>query len=247
MKEIFFKTKDDVTIAANHFDNGFEEVVLIIPGWFMTKDSKAFLELSKELTQNYDVITMDCRGHGKSRGFYTFTAKELNDLEPVITFAKKRYKKVYLMGFSLGGALAILGGALKNDVDRIIAVSAPCDFNKIENQMWHPNAWIPTFKKCELKRWFSVRPSLIVHKKVKPVDVIENLRTPVLFMAGGRDVTVKPWHTKLLYEKAVCEKEFRLFKNSIHAEDIFLADKQKFIETCKSWLNSETTPLTPNI
>ena len=45
MKEIFFKTKDDITIAANHFDNGFEEVVLIIPGWFMTKDSKAFLEL----------------------------------------------------------------------------------------------------------------------------------------------------------------------------------------------------------
>ena len=37
------------------------------------------------------------------------------------------------MGFLLGGALVILHGALVGDVDKIIAVSAPSDFDKIEN------------------------------------------------------------------------------------------------------------------
>ena len=75
------------------------------------------------------------------------------------------------MGFSLGGALVILHGALVGDVDKIIAVSAPSDFDKIENKMWHPNAWIPTLKKFEPKRWVSVRPSAKIGKKIKPVNV----------------------------------------------------------------------------
>lgn len=240
MKEIFFRTNDGVKIAVNHFKDGFDRVVVIVPGWFMTKDSKSFLELSKEFAKSYDVLTMDCRGHGRSGGYYTFTAKELNDLEPVIKFAGEHYREVYLMGFSLGGALAVLEGALKKDVSKIIAVSAPCDFGKIENQMWHPNAWLPTLKKFEPQRWLSIRPSIVIHKKIKPVKVVDRISVPVLFVAGGKDVTVKPWHTKLLYEKALCKKSFKLFENSIHAEDIFLEQKKNFTEFCKSWLEIQS-------
>ena len=47
MEECFVSTNDKVKIALNHFKNGFEEVIIVVPGWFMTKDSKAFFNLSK--------------------------------------------------------------------------------------------------------------------------------------------------------------------------------------------------------
>lgn len=236
MKEIFLNTKDNIKIALNHYKNGHDSVVIIVHGWYMTKDSKAFSQMSECFSKKFDVITLDCRGHGKSSGLYTFTAKETQDIEAVVDFAKLEYKKVYLAGFSLGGALVILHAAIKNDIDKIIAVSAPVSFEKIENQVWHPNAWIPTLKKFELKRWFSIRPSVVPYKKIKPVDVVDKVKIPTLFVAGGRDVTVKKWHTEALYEKAVCKKKYELFEKCIHAEDIFLEDKKRFMDVCINWL-----------
>lgn len=236
---LYITTQDNIRIAINYLKNGFDNIIILIPGWFMTKDSKAFLEMADEFGKHCDVITIDCRGHGKSTGFYTFTSKELNDIRAVVNFIKnKHYKNIYLAGFSLGGALAVLHGALNQDIDKIIAVSAPADFIKIENQMWHPNAWIPTLKKFELKRWLSIRPSLMIHRKIKPQDVVSKIKVPTLFIAGEEDVTVKPWHTELLYKKAQCEKKYILMSGKIHAEDIFLADKKYFIDVCINFLNS---------
>ncbi len=235
MDKFFLKTEDNINIAINHIKNKHKEVIILVHGWFMTKDSKAFMNIANDFSKNFDVISFDCRGHGKSTGFYTFTSKETIDLKTVINYAKKYYEKIYLVGFSLGGALVLIHSAINKNVDKVIAVSAPCDFNKIENKIWKKEAWLPTLKKCELKRWLSIRPSLIMRKKIKPIDVIKNIEVPTLFIAGEKDPTVYPWHTELLYEKATCPKSFELFK-SIHAEDLYLDYPEKFIETCTNWL-----------
>lgn len=239
MEKLFTKTTDNVKIAFNLYKKGHRNVVIICPGWFMTKDSKAFSKLAKDLSEYYDIISMDFRGHGKSGGFYTFTAKELLDLDAVIEFAQKNYDKINLIGFSLGGAAVLIYGAQNSNISRIIAVSPPCDFNKIENKMWHPNAWIPTLKKFEPARWLSVRPSPIVRKKIKPIDIINKIEVPTLFVAGARDVTVCPWHTKKLYEKTTCPKKLEIFENGIHAEDLFLAEPERFLNLCLDWLEKD--------
>lgn len=237
MREIFLKTEDNVKIAINHYENNSDTVVIIAHGWFMTKDSNAFLKISEEFFKNFDVITLDFRGHGKSSGFYTFTSKEILDLKAVVDYAKEKYSKIYLAGFSLGGALVLIYGAEFNNIDKIIAVSAPSDFDKIENQIWKKEAFIPTFKKFELKRWLSVRPSAVIRKKIKPVDIIDKIKVPTLFLAGKKDPTVHFWHTQVLYEKAVCTKQFELFENGIHAEDLYLDEPERFINLCINFLN----------
>ncbi len=236
MEEIFVKTADGVKIGINLYKTSHDEVVIICPGWYMTKDSRAFSLLAEKLSSKYDVLSMDFRGHGKSGGFYTFTSKEILDLDAVVDYAKKNYKKVYLAGFSLGGAVVLIYGAEYGNIDKIIAVSAPCDFYKIENKMWHPNAWIPTLKKFEPKRWISIRPSLVIRRKIRPEDIVGKISVPTLFVAGRRDVTVCPWHTERLYEKAVCEKRLEIFENGIHAEDLFLGEPERFLKLCFDWL-----------
>lgn len=239
MKEIKLETKDGVKIAVNHYENGFKSVVILAPGWFMTKDSKSFAQMSEVFSQKADVLAMDFRGHGNSEGFYTFTSKEINDISAVIEFAKENYAQIYLVGFSLGGALVLIAGATYDCINKIIAVSAPTCFEKIENQMWKIEAWLPTFQKCELKRWLSIRPSLKICKKIRPIDIIEKVKCPTLFLAGEKDPTVFSWHTEALYKKAVCKKDYKLFKNCCHAEDLFLQDRANFIDVCTNWLFSE--------
>lgn len=238
MQELFLTTADIVNIAINHYKNDNDSVVIICPGWFMTKDSKAFCNMAMDFFKKYDVIVMDFRGHGKSHGFYTFTSKELADVAAVVNYAKSlEYKNIYLCGFSLGGALVLNYCAKYNNINRTIAVSPPSDFMKIENHMYSPHAWIPTlFKKFEPKRWMSIRAGFPLLKKERPIDVIQKIQVPVLFVAGEKDPTVFPWHTELLFNKAKCEKKYKIFKGSTHAEDIYMDFPEEFMRLCCDWL-----------
>lgn len=236
-QELFLNSHDNTKIAINHFKAGHKAVVILSPGWFMTKDSKPFNQMAGEFSKDFDVIAMDFRGHGRSSGFYTFTAKEDWDIKTVVNYAKENYEKVFLTGFSLGAALVLIHCAIEQNVDKVIAVSAPHSFERIENHMWKKDAWSKTLKKLEVKRFLSIRPSIIMHKKIKPIDVVDKIKVPTLFIAGEKDPTVYPWHTKALYEKAICKKEFELFENCCHAEDLFLQSGNKFMSICKSWLS----------
>lgn len=235
MKEINLYTKDKTKIAVNLYENGYDTVVIMAPGWFMTKDSKSFKAMSEMFSTYSDVISIDFRGHGRSGGFYTFTGREVLDILTVIQFAHKRYKKIYLAGFSLGASLSIIAASKRKYIDKMIVVSAPSDFDKIENKFWKKEAWIPTFQKFEPERWISIRPAITNAKKIKPIDIIDKINCPTLFLAGEKDPTVCSWHTKLLFDKAVCPKKFELFQNCFHAEDLFIQEPEKFTKVCTDW------------
>jgi len=58
-------------------------------------------------------------------------------MDAVIRFSRKnQYKKIYLAGFSLGAAVSLIYASKSRFIDKIITVSAPSDFYKIENQMY---------------------------------------------------------------------------------------------------------------
>lgn len=227
------KTTDNINISLTHYKTGSDSVVVICHGWFMTKDSKAFTMLSEDIARYFDVIVFDFRGHGKSSGCYTFSAKEEKDLSAIVNYAQNcGYNHIHLLGFSMGAA-QVLNYASCNSVTSVIAVSPPADFSKIENHVWKPEAWIPTlFKKFEPVRWCSVRPGSLFHKKTAPVDVVENISAPTLFILGEKDPIVYPWHTKKLYNKAVCDKKIEIFENGKHAEDLYLEHRDRFLNTC---------------
>lgn len=231
-------TSDNVIIKYNAYKSEKKDALFIVPGWFMTKDSKAFKSISEDFSEYFDVYTIDLRGHGKSRGSYTFTTNEVKDIRAVITKVKtdKTYQKHYLLGFSLGGALVINYAAEYKDVDSIIAVSAPTSFDNIENHFWSKEAVIPTLKKFEFSRWISIRPSLPFKEKVNSEDVISQISPiPVYIIAGQNDKTVYPWHAYRLYNKARDPKKLEVFKDAIHAEDIYLASPKTFVNSCYIW------------
>ena len=241
MQSLKLLTSDNINIEANYYSTGHNEVLIIAPGWCMTKDSKVFKKIADCFAQYFDVISFDFRGHGKSGGRYTFTSKEPLDLEAIVDFAHKKYESIYIMGFSLGAAISLIFSSKSPLISKLIVVSPPCAFDKIENQMWRKEAWWETLKKFELKRFLSIRPSFSIQKKIKPIDIIDSLSVPALFIAGKKDPTVQYWHTEALYHKAKCHKAYKLFKNGIHAEDLFLHFNDEFTKVCVNWLQEQTT------
>lgn len=236
MREIYLKTSDNIDIAINHYAGIGNEVLIIAPGWCMTKDSKVFLQIADTFAKMLDVICFDFRGHGKSRGCFTFTAREDLDLKIVVEYAQKHYKKIYILGFSLGAATSLIYSSKNSNVNKIIAVSPPCDFSKIENKIWKKEAWFQSIKKFELKRFLSIRPYLLPLKKIKPIQIITQINIPILFIAGGKDPTVCAWHTQKLYEKVAKNSLYKFYPKGYHAEDLFLFFRDDFVETCLKWL-----------
>lgn len=236
--ELFLETEDNTRIAINHYNAGRDSVVIIAHGWYMCKDSKIFKEMSEDFFKSHNVITMDFRGHGKSSGFYTFTAKEPEDLKTVVNYAKQRYSKIGLIGFSLGAAISIIHTAKYNDIDSLIAVSAPVSFDKIESRFFEREAVIPTFEKFELFRSLSIRPGNILLNKVNPVDAVTDIvSAPVLFISGGKDPTIYPWHSQELYNKSCEKKSLSIFEDDFHAEDLYINSRERFMSECNSWMS----------
>lgn len=52
MENLKLETKDNIKIEINYFKGGFDSVIVIAPGWCMTKDSKAFFEMEKSFQKN---------------------------------------------------------------------------------------------------------------------------------------------------------------------------------------------------
>jgi fermentation-respiration switch protein FrsA (DUF1100 family) len=73
------------------------------------------------------VLMFDFRGHGRSQGStVTIGYLERQDVLGAIEFVKQKgYKNISLLGFSMGGVLAILVGAISLDVKAVISDSAP--------------------------------------------------------------------------------------------------------------------------
>ena len=73
---------------------------------------------------------------------------------------------------------------------------------------------------------------------MEPIDIIEKIKIPILFISGEKDPTVCAWHTEALFNKATCKKEYKCFKNGCHAEDLYLHFKDEFSKICINWLKT---------
>lgn len=239
MKEIILSSDENIQIAINHYNSlKRKSVIIVCPGCFVCKDAASFLQMSEELFRDFDVITMDFRGHGRSTGLFTFTAEEPNDLQAVVKFAKKQYSKIGILGFSLGAATAIIYTSEHKDIQSIIAVSAPTDFGKIENHFLKKEAVVPAIENFEFGKSLSLRPGNIFLEKIKPINVVGEISPiPILFITGSSDPIVHPWHANELYKKAKEPKAIENFDKGLHAEELYLKMHNRFITLCKDWFD----------
>ncbi|MBI4342021.1 MAG: alpha/beta fold hydrolase [Candidatus Omnitrophica bacterium] len=234
-------TRDGVRIAFRRYGGGRQAAVIVCPGFFQSKDTPTFQHLSQALAESCDVIAMDFRGHGRSGGRYTFSAQEPADLDAVLGWARARYARLAVIGFSMGGAIAI--NTLSHSpaqVHGLIAVSAPSTFEAIEFQFWTPEAIRTGLQGWE--RGAGCRPGNLLLSKERAVDHVSQLAPiPLLFIHGTRDVIVGVDHSRRLYAAASEPKRLEILEGGSHAEALFRDDPDRFVSLINSWL-AQTLP-----
>ena len=230
-------TRDGVRIAfAQHYQDSRSTAVIVCPGFFQSSQTPTFQRLSRALAEQHNVIAMDFRGHGRSGGRYTFSAKEGADLEAVLEWARARYTRLGVIGFSMGGAIAI--NTLSRSAERVrslIAISAPSTFEQIEFRFWMPEAIRTGLQGME--RGAGCRPGNLLLPKERPIEVVSRLAPlPVLFIHGTRDVIVGVDHSRRLHAAAAEPKRLAIIEGGSHAQAMFRDDPRPFTNLLLDWL-----------
>jgi len=232
-------TSDRQKIVYDHYARSGRDLVIIAHGFFNSKDSVLLKELGQALSPRYDVILMDFRGHGKSRGLFYWTTKEHLDLLAVLQHVQNDYRKIAVIGFSLGAATTIIAAARTQRIDSIVAVSAPTCFEKIEFHFWDLDIENDIFYNITGQGHIGkgVRPGPFWLKKERPIDLVARVTCPILFIHGEADWLIRPWHSQALFDQARSLKDIAILKNGPHAEYLIRKNKPETIKWIRTWLD----------
>ncbi len=242
-------TSDNKKISFQHFKNGFREVIVIAHGYYNSKQCVTLRNLASSLGDKYDVLMFDFRGHGKSSGVFTWTSREGNDLGAVLDYITPRYSRTGLIAFSVGASIGVNVLARDKRVDRFICVSAPSDMSKIDYRFWKldwkRDVFYVMFDPAG-RSGKGVRIGPFWLPKEKPAQNVHKITAPTMFIHGSQDWVVRPWHSRVLYERTTAPKELVCIENGPHAEFLMRDHPERFVEEVKKWFsvfkdNSEVT------
>ncbi|MFI4913230.1 MAG: alpha/beta hydrolase [Sedimentisphaeraceae bacterium JB056] len=177
--------------------------VILVHGLWMDKTLYAFSWGQILSVYGYRVILVDLRGHGRSTGDYiTFGSKESDDIVSLIDSLEKSCLlegQLILFGESLGAAVAIETAAIDDRVTGVIAISpfvtirdAAPHFSKQRfsflNMMLGQDGIDRVIDEAGDIGGFSPDANT-------PLDAVEELEIPVLFIHGSEDKHVPCMHS----------------------------------------------------
>ncbi|MCS7121847.1 MAG: alpha/beta hydrolase [Archaeoglobaceae archaeon] len=226
----------DKKIGRNYCRLSVERCVIICHGLPYEAGSviqKGYYELAKNFSSKVASLIFDFSGTGLSEGnFNLLNWKE--DLERI----SSEFEKVILLGYSIGGAIAISAASELKNVEKLIVVSTPCClefFNEENLKAIYLNATSKSllsgigsyenFKEKFIKDFMEIEP-------LKWISVIS---IPKLIVHGSRDQIVPLDHAEKLYSKARKPKTLLIAKDGDH----FLRKREDVTGKIIDWLEGK--------
>ena len=188
-------------IALNYIEAGEGFPLVLLHG--NGEDYTYFKRQMEPFSQQYRVIALDTRGHGKSpRGIAPFTLEQFaGDLKEFLD--QRGITKCHLLGFSDGGNIALLF-ALRYPqyVEKLILNGAnltPAGV-KLSTQLpiaagWCASGVCGLFSKKAKANWEMLN-LMVTQPHIRP-QTLEKLTVPTLVIAGERDM-IREKHTRLI-------------------------------------------------
>lgn len=170
---------------------------------------------------DYNVLAIDCRGHGESGGKYI--GMGWHDRIDLLTWIKEVIRvspraKIALYGISMGGStvLMTIGETIPQNVKAVIS---DCAYSDVYNQFSYQ---INTFFKMPDFPFISAT-SLIcsiranyLFEEASAIQQVKKSVTPILFIHGDEDKIVPVSMAYELYESAESEKELLIVSGAPH-------------------------------
>lgn len=172
----------------------------------------------------WNVLAIDLRAHGESEGIHStggyFEREDVSQIIDQIRAARPTSTQaIALFGVSLGAAVACGVGAMRDDLSAVILESPYSDFRLAiashGRRMGMPIEWA-----YGLAYRFAERLSGARFDEVKPIDLIPQIRAPLLIIHAGGDTFV------LAHEVAALQQALQRRDTSLHTQSHFIPDVQ---------------------
>jgi uncharacterized protein len=166
--------------------------ILYLHGIAGNRDSAAAV-VERFLPHGFNVIAYDARGHGSSSGeLCTYGYHEKIDVRRVI--AEVGPSRVFLIGHSLGAAVALQAAAIEPLVRGVVAVSTFVDLRTIATERGDVRAlpsWLVAWGVAQVERTgrFDVEAT-------SPLRAAASIKVPVLLVHGADDRRPAPSHSE---------------------------------------------------
>ncbi|KAK3213455.1 hypothetical protein Dsin_018161 [Dipteronia sinensis] len=185
-----------------------------------------------------NVFMLSYRGYGESDG-YPSQHGIIRDAQAALDHLSQRTdidtSRIIVFGRSLGGAVGAV--LTKNNPDKVAALILENTFTSILDMA---GVLLPFLK------WFiggssSKGPKVlnfVVRSPWSTIDVVGEIKQPILFLSGLQDEMVPPSHMQLLYAKAATrnnECKFVDFPNGMHM-DTWLTGGDQYWRTIQQFL-----------
>ncbi len=211
------RTPDGVTIRGVRVASGHDTLAIYCHGFLSGKNYTGVPRFVELLADKMDAIAFDFRGHGESQGFSTLSQLEMFDLDAVMGYAAQfKYRRILLVGSSMGGAVAIRYAAEHPAVGGVATIGAFArpQFTRL-GMLGLMLARLPLSRNVVgLVRQARIGSIQVEHA---PVDVIGKLSPrPVLLFQGQLDPLVPSTHARALYEEAGKPRELYMIPRGSH-------------------------------
>jgi len=203
-RNITLTTRDGVKLGGWIFEHKHSDRYLI----YFYGNGERVIDIGRRLlwisqTYNINVLSMDYRGYGFSKGRPTLDNLQGDCLE-IIDQIQKNLKvtsdRIYLYGRSLGSTMAVHAAASRK-VAGLILEAAPTSAAEVVPEMKRMASW-------------SIRPFVrtIPDEKLKnrspqPIDNIRNITIPLLVIHGEKDRLIPARFGKKMFDAAGSEKK----------------------------------------
>lgn len=184
-------------------------------------NSLRFVRMFERL--GFNSVVYDHRRHGDSGGKTTsFGFYEKIDLQSVVEAVRDRAGQDAVLGIhgeSMGAATTLLyAGSIIDDADFYIS---DCAFSDFEQQVYHIMTQSTPLRSSLAIRFANLFLKLrdgYTLNLVSPIDVIDKIEKPVLFIHSLQDDFILPKMTEDLYEKKQGPKTLKMFDIGEHAK-----------------------------
>jgi dipeptidyl aminopeptidase/acylaminoacyl peptidase len=190
--------------------------------------------------EGYNAVLWDSKSRQISYG-----PKEIEEVRRILDFVRNDshvvLNEIYIVGFSLGAAIAI--GAASADTDHyirgIVADSPYADLENIASRYVTAFGAIPAAIAWPTKVvTFATARALhgIDFKARNPVDWAERVSCPVLLIHGKADKRVPPQNSEIVFDRLQREKELWLVDKAGHTQ-AFKTNPAEYIDRVVRFLN----------
>jgi len=231
---------DPSILGMNYSEITFKSGDIKLKGWFIPGDSNATIVIAHGYGGNkagcldyaeflhkasYNLLLFDFRAHGESEGNWTSNGYyESDDIIAAVNYLKENFstyaEKIGVLGISMGGKAAIIASAKTEEIDAVVADSAPAGFiesmNLRERVGMKSSKVISLFVIEDLVSYLYELQTGISEDRNKALNYVDRMNSAMLIIHGDKDGIVPVKDAYLLYERAKGPKSIWIVNNTGH-------------------------------